>query len=242
MSNAANTPPCTPDDSFKYWAYRYEAGHHAWNNANVYPVLEKHLDKLTKSGQTKKVLVTMCGMSEDMNWLVDKGLEVIGVDIALPALTKFISRSDQEWTEKTEPKLGPGAKVFTRKDGKIKLYWGDALAFPLDVEGTFDAIYDCNGLHVLNNAKTRLYASMIKKLLNPGGRLLLEAGAYDEKLLEDENFKPPLPVPPPYSLRPQDIKDMFEPECTVQHIDTTRTNKIFYNQECHFHDYLIVKK
>ncbi|GFS04796.1 thiopurine S-methyltransferase [Elysia marginata] len=316
MSTAAPTS----DDPFKYWAYRYDQGHTAWNMPHANPVLEKYFDKLSPDRKPKKVLVTMCGMSMDMNWLADKGMEVIGVDIALPALTapatvtiiipiviktpltlmiadkgmevigvdialpaltapatvtiiipiviktpltlrladkgmevigvdialpaltKFVAQSGQDWTETAAPKLGPDAKLFTRKDGKIKLYWGDALTFSMDVEGRFDAMFDCNGLHVLDSNKTRLYASMAKRLLNPGGRLLLEAGAYDEKLLEDENFKPPLPIPPPYTLRLQDIKELFEPECTVEHLGTMHTEEIFYNHPADFHDYLIIKK
>ncbi|GFS12171.1 thiopurine S-methyltransferase [Elysia marginata] len=234
-------PPYSPEDPFNYWNFRYDSGHTEWNLNHVHPVLERFFNKLNPDGKPKKVLVTMCGMSEDMNWLADKGMEVVGVEIALQALTKFVSQSGQDWTETAAPKLGPDAKMFTRKDGRIKLYWGDALKFSEDLEGKFDAIYDCDGLHVLDSSKTPEFAKMIKSVLNPGGIMLLEAIAYDKNILEDKNFQPPLPVPPPYSVAVEDVKRLFEPECSVEVIDK-HTNNLLYGHESNFYSYIIVKK
>ncbi|GFR75313.1 thiopurine S-methyltransferase, partial [Elysia marginata] len=205
-------------------------------------VLRKHFDKLNPDGKSQKVLVTMCGMAVDMTWLADKGMEVIGVDIALPALTKFIAQSGQDWTETTAPKLGPDAKLFTRNDGNIKLYWGDVLEFTEELEGTFDSIFDVAGIQVLDSINARLFAKKIKSLLNPGGRLLLEAGIYDTKLLDSDNFNPPLPVPPPYSVTPKDVQELFEPECSVELIDQIHFDTYFYGHEKINYNYIITKK
>ncbi|RUS74628.1 hypothetical protein EGW08_017608 [Elysia chlorotica] len=172
--------------------------------------------------------------------LADKGVEVVGVDIALQALKKFASASGQDWTETEAPKLGPDAKLLTRKDGKIKLYWGDALNFSQDVEGKFDAIFDCDGLHVLDEKRRLRFGEMVKGLLNPGGRLLLEAIAYDKSILTDENFKPSMAVPPPYSISVEDVKSMFEPECSVEILDK-HSNKLLYGYDSDFYAYKVVK-
>ncbi|GFR75297.1 thiopurine S-methyltransferase [Elysia marginata] len=179
-------------------------------------LLEKHYSKLNPGGESKKVLVPLCGMSVDMNWLADKGMTVIGVDIAEEALAKFVSLSDQDWEETAVPTLGPGAKLFTRKDGKIKLYLGDFLKF------------------------TR-FAAALKNLMNPGGRMLLDAIAYDEKILEDENFKPPMPVPPPYSVGIAETKGLFEPAFTVEILDEIPNNAM-YDFPAVFYAYLMVRK
>ncbi|GFR75301.1 thiopurine S-methyltransferase [Elysia marginata] len=136
-------------------------------------------------------------------------MEVIGVDIAHEAFKQFRSRSGQDWTETAAPKLGPEAKLFTRKDGKIKLYAGDVLKFSPDLEGAFDAINDCYGIHSFDIEKRQMFATMIKSVLNPGGRVLMEEIAYDTSILTDENFKPPWPVPPPYSVTVESVKSIF---------------------------------
>lgn len=236
----ATSQPFSPEDPSNYWSHRYESGQTPWIINHVHLALEKFFDKLNPGGHPKKVLVPMCGMSVDMSWLADKGMEVIGVDISRQAVTSFVSQSGQDWTVAAAPKLGSDAQTFTRKDGKIKLYCGDVLKFTEKLEGKFDMVYDWFGLHVLNPQKRLIYGKTLKKLLNPGGRLLLEAIAYDKNLLQDENFKPPMPVPPPYSLTVEDIKAVFEPECKVEVIDKN-TNTLLYGHESDFYTYFIEK-
>lgn len=233
--------PYKPEDPANYWGYRYEVGHTDWNTEKVHPLLEKHYNKLNPNGKPMKVLVPLCGMSVDMNWLVNKGMQVIGVDIAYQSLEKFMSLSGQDWTETAVSELGPNAKLFTRTDDKIKLYLGDFMKFSRGLEGTFDFVYDCDGLRVLDSGLTPSFAATIKNLMNPGGRLLLDAIAYDKKILQDENFKPPMPVPPPHSVSVKETKNLFEPECTVEIIDE-QPNNLMYGFPSIFYAYLIIKK
>ncbi|GFN81631.1 thiopurine s-methyltransferase [Plakobranchus ocellatus] len=206
-----------PDDGAVYWEYRYDVGYTGWHHEGVRGILIKHFNLLNPDDKVYRVLVTMCGMSVDMDWLARQGLEVIGVDLALNALKKFMANSGHEWTESPAPKLGPNATLFTRKDGKIKLYCGDVLDFSPDLEGKFDAVYDCYGLHAIDRALTPKFAKMIKSILNPCGRLLLDAIAYDPKKLQDE-----------------------DPDCSVHLVE--KHFDIAWRGEEPFNCFLIVKK
>ncbi|GFN81628.1 thiopurine s-methyltransferase [Plakobranchus ocellatus] len=111
--------PYTPEDPLKYWSYRYDAGNHEWHTETVNPLLVKYYGRLNPDGSVKKILVTMCGMSVDMNWFVEKGLEVVGVDIALQGIKKYMSTSGHKWSESAAPQLGPDAQLFTVPGGSI---------------------------------------------------------------------------------------------------------------------------
>lgn len=231
----------TPKDNALYWDQEYKAGRFRWHRGQPHQVLINHYNKLNPDSKVRKVLVTMCGMSEDMNWLENQGLEVVGIDLSIQALSKFMSTGDHRWTEKRVEKLGQDAKLFTRDDGKIKLYCGNALDFSSEFEGKFDAIYDCDGIHSLPKPQCARMAEMLKGVLNPGGRFLLEAVDYDPKILEQEDLNIESPVPPPYPMNLKDVTTMFEPECTVQHIETN-TALVFCLRETEFKLYLITKK
>ncbi|GFR94475.1 thiopurine S-methyltransferase [Elysia marginata] len=109
-------------------------------------MLMDHYQKLNPSGKATPVFYPMCGMSLDMNWLVEQGVSVVGVELVLEALQKFMSRSEDCWSKTCVPELGVDAKLFTRRDNKLKLYCSDVLAFSPKIEGKFDAMYDRGSL------------------------------------------------------------------------------------------------
>ncbi|GFR75295.1 thiopurine S-methyltransferase [Elysia marginata] len=231
----------TPKDEALYWDQEYKNGRIRWHRDQVHQILVNHYDKLNPGGKHSRVLVTMCGMSEDMNWLVDRGLQVIGIDFAKHALHKFMCLDGQEWTGCPVKELGHDAKLFTRDDGKIKLFYGDVLNLSPEIDGKFDAIYDCSSIHNLPKPKASRMANVLKKILNPGGRILLDAIDYDLKILELEDLNLQAPVPPPYPMNLKDVKELFEPECTVELVET-HIETIFCMRETDFNCYLITKK
>ncbi|KAK3761932.1 hypothetical protein RRG08_065146 [Elysia crispata] len=233
--------PYTPDDGALYWDHAYQTGRTRWHREQVHAILVNHYDKLNPDGKVRKVLVTMCGMSEDMNWLADRGLQVVGVDLSLQALTSFMSRDGWKWTECPAPKLGPDAKLFTRDDGKIKLYCGDVLNFSSDLEGNFSAIYDCSSIHNLAKSSRERMAHILKEVLTPHGRILLDAVEYDLKMLELDDLNIDAPVPPPYSITLEDMRNLFEPECSIDLVET-HIETILCKRETNFKCYLIVKE
>ncbi|GFN81632.1 thiopurine s-methyltransferase [Plakobranchus ocellatus] len=224
----------------KYWQYRYSEGHTEWQLKDVYPMLIRNYDKLNPGGKADRVFYPMCGMSLDMNWFLEQGVTVVGVEVVLQALKTFTSKSGHEWTESPISVLGPEAKLFARKDGKMKLYCGDMQKFIPQIEGRFDAIYDRGSVQFVEPANVSKYAQLMKDLLHPGGRLLLEVAEYDIKILEDENFNPPMKVPPPFSMNSDDVKRLFEPDCSVELVDQYKYARLF-DKEAEFHVHLITK-
>ncbi|RUS74627.1 hypothetical protein EGW08_017607, partial [Elysia chlorotica] len=184
----------------------------------------------------------MCGKTVDMNWLADRGLQVVGLDIALEALVQFMTDSGHNWSAQAAPKLGPTAKLFTRDDGKIKLYCGDAFNFSSALEGQFDAIYDCDGFHSFTGSLFQNMANVMKEVLAPGGRFLLDAVNYDPKMLERDDLNIEAAIPPPYPVTVEAMRNAFEPECEVELLETHIETKVFCLTETPFNAYLVKKQ
>ncbi|RUS70697.1 hypothetical protein EGW08_021540, partial [Elysia chlorotica] len=163
---------------------------------------------------------------------------VVGVEITRQALETFVAESNTDWTQFPVPKLGKAAKVFARNDNKMKLYFADIQEFSSQIEGRFDAMYDRGSIQYVEPDRLSRYAQTLKDLLNPGARLLLEVVEYDLKMLEDENL--PLRVPPPYSMTTEDVKRLFEPECTVERVETHTCDR-FLGKDADYHVHIIIK-
>ncbi|KAK3761933.1 hypothetical protein RRG08_065147 [Elysia crispata] len=224
----------------EYWHYRYTKGFTEWQLEKVYPMLIKHYEKMNPNGKAERVFYPMCGMSLDMNWLVDQGVSVVGVEIAQQALETFISKSNHNWTISHDPELDTATKMFIRNDGKMKLYCADIQEFSPEIEGKFDAIYDRGSLQFVQPGNVSRYSQVLKDLLKPGGRILLEVVEYDPKILEDKTLDLPMKVPPPYTMNSEDIKRLFEPDCSVERVETYKSDR-FLGENVDFHVHLIIK-
>ncbi|GFN77676.1 thiopurine s-methyltransferase [Plakobranchus ocellatus] len=224
-----------------YWQFRYDRGHTEWQLPYAYPTLVKHYDKLNPDGAACKVFYPMCGLSLDMAWLIEQGMTVVGVELVPHVLRMLVSDGCYNWSEAPVPSLGPEATVVTRSDNRMRIYCGDMQEYTPEIEGRFDFIWDRGSIQYVRRENVQRYARSMKNLLNPGGRLLLVVVEYDLNILQDKDFRPSMKVPPPYSMSPLEIKELYEPECTVEHIEQYATNGLFGKQE-RFHVYLVIKK
>ncbi|GFN97346.1 thiopurine s-methyltransferase [Plakobranchus ocellatus] len=207
------------EDSLKYWSERWEANQIGFHKTEVHPMLIKHLDKLNSQDgkKPKNIFVPLCGKSLDMKWLADQGIQTVGVEGIQSAIEQFYTEQGLEWEEKTVPALDATGKLFSSKDGVLKLYCADMLKFSKDIAGVFDAVWDRGSLVALNRKDLGRYSKIIKDLLKPGGHILIELLQFDVKIMND--LSGPTKPPPPFPTYEEDLKKLFEPECSIQFVD-----------------------
>ncbi|XP_052824209.1 probable thiopurine S-methyltransferase isoform X2 [Octopus bimaculoides] len=117
---------------------------------------------------------------EEMHILADKGHNVVGVDIAEQAFQEFFTDQNLEYTvEELKDNTG---KLFTSKDGKIKLYCMDIFKFSKDFEGQFNAIWDRGAFAAIIPKTRERYAQVIKGLLSPDCHYMIATMQYDLSL------------------------------------------------------------
>ncbi|XP_035825696.1 probable thiopurine S-methyltransferase isoform X2 [Aplysia californica] len=226
-------------DRIKYWSNRWDEGSIGFHKDEVHPMLIKYFDKLFPSGKTGRVFVPLCGKTLDMRWLAGKDISVVGLDAVRMSLEQFFSDQNLQYTEEKAPQLAENGALLKSSDNKIHLYLGDMLNFSPDVEGTFEAVWDRASLVALNREDVSKYVSIIKSLLKPGGRCLLEVMDYDVSIMEDLGDLSTRP-PPPHPMYEAELKQLYEPEFTVQYLD--RCERLLAGKDIHLQVFLLTKQ
>jgi thiopurine S-methyltransferase len=169
-----------------YWLNRWNQNQTGFHLAGVNPLLTQYWPSVSASAKGR-VLVPLCGKSEDLRWLVEQGHEVIGVELSLLAAKAFASEQGIVLTETHEP-------PFTVLRGaRLTYYVGDFFEFTPDVGGRFDLLYDRAALIALPPEMRPGYVSQLQSLLGRSARGLLIGLEYDPSQMHG----PPFTVPEP---------------------------------------------
>jgi thiopurine S-methyltransferase len=167
-----------------YWLNRWIENRTGFHMKNVNPLLERFWPRIAASG-TGRVLVPLCGKSEDLRWLAERGHEVVGVDLSELAAKAFSAEQGIAFAETPEPPF----TVFRSK--QITYYAGDFLEFTTVIGGRFDLLYDRAALIALPPAMRPDYARQLRSLMAPAAHGLLISLEYDTSKMEGPPFSVP---------------------------------------------------
>ncbi|RUS87827.1 hypothetical protein EGW08_004426 [Elysia chlorotica] len=226
------------DSNCSYWIKRWEKDQIAFHKPEVHRMLIKHQKMLSANGKPKNVFVPLCGKTLDLKWLIDQGIDTVGLDAAQTALQQVFTESGQEWVESSVSLLGAEGKLFSSKDGQLKLYCGNMMTFSEEIAGTFDAVWDRGCIVALRREDIKRYAQIIKNILRSGGRILVELLQFDVSIMDD--ITSPTKPPPPFPMYEQDLKNLYEPECYVEFVD--QESRTLQGKDIIAATYLVVKK
>ncbi|GFS16719.1 thiopurine S-methyltransferase, partial [Elysia marginata] len=149
----------------------------------------------------------------------DQGIETVGLDAIRIPLEQFFTEHNMEWEESDAPTLGPDAKLFSSKADPIKLYCGDIVNFSVDVAGQFDAVWDRGSISAINREDVDKYVNLMKNLVKPGGRIIMEVVQYDVSIMDDVDRPSRSKPPPPFPLFEEDLNRLYGPEFSVQFLE-----------------------
>ncbi|GFN97345.1 thiopurine s-methyltransferase [Plakobranchus ocellatus] len=204
-------------DRLEFWQQKWDSNRIGFHNKDVHSMLVKYADKLSPASKPQNIFVPLCGKSVDMKWFADQGIQTVGVEGIQEAIQQFYTEQGLEWEEKTVPALGATGKLFSSKNGMLKLYCGDIMNFSGEIAGQFEAVWDRGSLSALNRQDVDRYIKVIKGLLKAGGRILVELVEYDATIFDEPNRKSR--PPPPHAMYERDLKSLYEPEYSVEFLD-----------------------
>src|SRR5262245_6368035 len=156
----------------EYWINRWNQNQTGFHLAGVNPLVTQFWSSASgkKSG---RVLVPLCGKSEDLRWLAEQGHEVVGVELSLVAGKAFAAEQGIVMTETHEP-------PFTVLRGnKLTYYVGDIFDFTAEIGGRFDLFYDRAALIALPPEMRPGYVRQLQSVLENGAHGLLIGLEYD---------------------------------------------------------------
>jgi thiopurine S-methyltransferase len=166
-----------------FWMNRWAEGRIGFHQDQVHPDLLAHAPQLL--GDTpQRVLVPLCGKTQDILWFAEQGHTVVGVELCDIAI--------RQWTEENQQQAQSALD-------RAQMHCGDILDLDSAELGQFDLIWDRAAMVALDPERRQRYARQLHTLLKPGGQLLINAFEYDQSLMDG----------PPHSVPMSEIKSLF---------------------------------
>jgi thiopurine S-methyltransferase len=154
-----------------FWRSRWAEHKIGFHEGHPNAFLEAHINRL--DGRYR-VLVPLCGKSEDLAFLAASGHAVIGVELVEDAVVEFFAE------HAIEPKVERRDDVAIYSAHELTVIAGDWFTTTRELVGPIDAVYDRAALIALPRDVRRRYIDHLKTLIAPGTHGLLISLDYAE--------------------------------------------------------------
>lgn len=172
----------------EFWSERWEVGQIGFHVNGVHPDLVGFGEEFL-SGGPHRVLVPLSGKSHDLTYLAERGHQAVGVELVRTAVEQFFA--EQRFALKADPDVAEDDGGSTWSAGGVTVHNRDVLTLTPDVVGMFDRVWDRAAIVALDPERRRRYAQVIRRLVRPGGQILVNAFTYDQSQMPG----PPHSVP-----------------------------------------------
>lgn len=186
-----------------FWQDRWERNDIGFHLEATNPLLERYWPQLG-SGPAQRVLVPLCGKSQDMLWLATQGHRVIGVEVSAIAVEAFFKENDLKATLRQQ---GDFAHWLCEP---YEIICGDFFKLTKDQLGSIDAVYDRASLVALPKERRHDYAIQLKKLVGPDKKILLITFIYPQHEMDG----------PPFSVTEQEVNALYADSWKVDLLHT----------------------
>lgn len=184
--------------------------HSRWRNNEIgfhQHDFNRHLLKhwpLLAAQPGSRVFVPLCGKSQDMIWLAERGHSVVGCEIDEIAVKAFFEEAG------LTPRCVVDGPVQRWSAQSIEILLGDFFSLNREMIGPFDTVYDRASLIAFPVSMRPRYAQALTSLTTPGNSTLLMALEYPEHEMDG----------PPFSVREAEIRDLFGSVAEIELLDT----------------------
>jgi len=178
----------------EFWLSRWGENQTGFHVKGVNPLMLRFWPGVSET-PSQRILVPLCGKSEDLRWLAERGHDVVGVELSLIAAKAFAAEQGIVFTETHEPPF----TVLRNK--KIAFYVGDFFDFTSTLAGRFDRFYDRAALIALPPETRPAYAGHLQSLVVEGAQGLLITVEYDPSQMHG----------PPFTVTEAEVRRLFKP-------------------------------
>jgi thiopurine S-methyltransferase len=167
-----------------FWLQRWSAGQIGFHQSQVNQDLRQSWP-LLQVAPGARVLVPLCGKSQDMGWLMGQGYHVVGAELSEAAVESYFT----ERGEQPHITLQGDFKVYEAPG--IEIWCGDFFALTARDIDRCAAFYDRAALIALPADMRERYVQQLEALMPQACSGLLITLEYDQNLLEGPPFSVP---------------------------------------------------
>lgn len=173
-----------------FWRERWREGRIAFHRGEPHPLLVAHCNRFAEGG---RILVPLAGKSLDIRFLLERGHEVVAVELVEDAVRAFFD--DLGETPVVEERQG--CPVYLGE--KVTFHVADFFETTPGGLGRVDGIYDRASLVALPPAYRARYAAHLASLAPYGSGVLMITVDYDRGQMSG----------PPFSVPPSEVEAIF---------------------------------
>jgi thiopurine S-methyltransferase len=162
-----------------FWNDRWAQSQIGFHEGRPNRYLERYVDQLRGR---RRVLVPLCGKSEDLAYLAGHGHEVVGVELVADAARAFFAEHAA-----TPTVTDHGALTAYAAEG-ITILVGDVFATSRAVVGAIDAFYDRAALVALPPTMRAAYVAHLRALVAPAALGLVITFEYAQERMDGPPF------------------------------------------------------
>ena len=182
----------------EFWHRKWQENQLGFHQEKINSRLIKFWPALELPSQSR-VLVPLCGKSEDMLWLLENGHKVFGIELSEIACEDFFTQHEISHTVKTE-------NGFRKYCGEsIELWAGDFFKLTAADVAEVAAVYDRAALIALPVEMRRQYATHMATIMQPGSSMLLITMEYDQQKMKG----------PPFSVSNAEVEELYREQFAI---------------------------
>lgn len=166
-----------------FWHQKWQANDIGFHEQTTNPALSRHFARLGLAPGSR-ILVPLCGKSQDMLWLADQGYEVVGVELSTLAVEQFFSEAG------LTPSVSNAGVHQCYQVGNITVLVGDIFALTPVTLGPVAGIYDRAALVALPDTMRLQYTRHLTSLTGQAPQLLITFD-YDQHAMPGPPFSVP---------------------------------------------------
>lgn len=154
-------------NELEYWHNQWASNQIDFHLYDVHPLLKQYW-RAAKPHCDERVLVPLCGKSEDLVWLACQHDDVQAVELSPIAVRAFFA--EHFYTPLVIP-VNHEHELY--QFDELSIYTGDFFTAPLE---SVDLVYDRAALEALPPAQRQSYVAHLTSKMKAGGRILLIIG------------------------------------------------------------------
>ena len=164
----------------EFWHERWQRGEIAFHEQQANAQLVTHLPQLALP-TAARIFLPLCGKTNDIPWLLDKGYCVVGVELSELAVTALFENLQ------ITPHMSAVGQLKRYHSGNIDIYCGDFFDMTPEVLGPVDAVYDRAALVALPAPMRQGYSAHLRQITLCAPQLLITFD-YDQTRLPGPPF------------------------------------------------------
>ncbi|GCD75136.1 thiopurine S-methyltransferase [Acetobacter pasteurianus NBRC 3299] len=188
----------------QFWNMKWQKNQIGFHLSAVNPLLVKYFSVLGLQ-EGARVFVPLCGKTLDIHWLLQRGINVVGVELSQIAVEQLFSELG---ITPQISHIAPNMLCFQAEN--VNIFVGDIFTLSRKLLGNVQAIYDRAALVALPPAMRATYAKHLLDISSKAKQLLVTL-EYDQTCIAG----------PPFSVTQQDIQQYYGAEYAIRCLENT---------------------